>query len=144
LDDAADRSRALHRLATAGAVLAIVAATAAWDFLDHPHWYKVSWVPFATGLVRPLDMLANIALYVPLGFLLSFKRRRLLATLAIACALSMAMEFTQVWSHSRFPSATDVLLNLVGSYLGVRLAERRRMIEASRAPAPAPSDASSA
>ena len=143
MDDAAVRSRGLHHLATAGAVLAIIAATTAWDFLDHPHWYKVSLVPFATGVVRPFDILANIALYVPLGFLLSFKGRRLLATLAIACTLSVAMEFTQVWSHSRFPSTTDVLLNLVGSYLGVRLAERRR-VEVSRTPAPAPPDASSA
>ena len=143
MDDAPVRSRALHRLATAGAFLTIIAASGAWDFLDHPHWYKVSWVPFATGVVRPFDILANIALYVPLGFLLSFKGRRMLATLAIACTLSVAMEFTQVWSHSRFPSATDVLLNLVGSYLGVRLAERRR-VEISRTPAPAPPDASSA
>ena len=91
MDDAAVRSRALHRLATAGAFLTIIAVTGAWDFLDHPHWYKVSWIPFATGVVRPLDILANVALYVPLGFVLSFKRRRLLATLAIACTLSVAM-----------------------------------------------------
>ena len=52
-----------------GALLLIAAATFPWDFQDHPHWYKVAWLPFVTGIVRPIDLLLNAALYFPIGFL---------------------------------------------------------------------------
>jgi glycopeptide antibiotics resistance protein len=105
-------------------VAAIVAATFPWDLRDHPHWQKVAWIPFATGIVRPTDLLLNVALYVPFGFLLAPRMRRapIVSTLVGALALSSLMELTQVWSHVRFPSATDIVMNVLGAALGAALA----------------------
>ena len=122
---------------TAAAVVVIVLATAPWDLRDHAHVYKVSWIPFLSGIVRPLDLLANFALYFPLGYL--FPRRGRAGRLAAACvaalSLSLLMETTQVWSHVRFPSATDLLMNVVGCATGAMISTRR---DRRRATAAAP------
>ena len=101
-------------------VIAIAAATFPWDWQDHPHWGKVAWVPFSTGIVRPIDLLLNVALYFPLGFLLSSKstRSRFATALVAGLLLSTLLELTQVWSHLRFPSATDIVMNVLGSLIG--------------------------
>jgi glycopeptide antibiotics resistance protein len=62
-------------------------------------------------------MLANIALFVPFGF--SYGRRGAVwQAVAIAAALSVSAEATQLFSTTRFPSATDVTAALAGSALG--------------------------
>jgi glycopeptide antibiotics resistance protein len=101
-------------------VVFIIAATFPWDLQDHPHWQKVAWVPFATGIVRPLDMLGNVALYFPFGFFLPMRpgRARVLVAAALATLLSGSLELSQVWSHWRFPSATDLVMNVTGSVVG--------------------------
>lgn len=113
---------------------AIVVVTFPWDLKDHAHWQKVTWVPFTTGIVRSLDLVANVALYLPLGFLLPSRspRLRLATALAVALMLSTIMELTQVWSHIRFPSATDVLMNSHGALLGAALSWQRTRAERSR------------
>ena len=136
--------RALAR--TAGVALSaglVLLATLPRDLQDHPHWQKVAWLPFSTP-VRPFDLLGNVLLYVPLGFALqaaASRDRRLVAMLA-GGVLSIALEATQVWSHSRFPSATDVVMNVVGVAAGAAWAFRRgptvaagaRVLEASLPP----------
>ena len=125
----------------------VVLVTLPRDLQDHPHWQKVVWLPFSTGPVRPLDLLGNVLLYVPLGFALqaaASRDRRGFAMLA-GGALSVAMEAAQVWSHSRFPSAADVLMNVAGVAAGAAWAYRRgttaataaRVLEASLPPPPA-------
>jgi len=106
---------------------AIVAATFPWDLRDHTHWQKVAWVPFTSGIVRVRDLATNLALYVPLGYLLASLRGRRSAALAVLgpALLSLALELSQVWSHERFPSATDVLMNLLGAVLGAALSWQR-------------------
>ena len=101
-------------------VVFIIAVTFPWDLQDHPHWQKVAWVPFLTGIVRPLDLLGNFALYFPFGFFLPLgpRRARPLAAAAMATLLSTSLEFSQVWSHWRFPSATDSVMNIMGSVAG--------------------------
>ncbi len=101
-------------------VIAIAAVTLPWDWQDHPHWFKVAWVPFSTGIVRPIDLLLNVALYFPLGFLLRSNSTisRFATALVAGLILSTLMELTQVWSHVRFPSATDTLMNVLGSLIG--------------------------
>jgi hypothetical protein len=42
------------------------------------------------------------------------------------------MELAQVWSHDRFPSATDVVMNVAGCILGAHLV-RRRWVESDAA-----------
>jgi len=123
-----------RRLALWLIVLAIVALTFPWDLQDHPHWNKVTWVPFATGIVRPIDLLLNLALFVPLGFLLHSRpsRCRFATALVVALVLSVLVEFAQVWSHVRFPSATDVFMNCFGALLGATLSWRRSRAEHHR------------
>ncbi len=110
------------------AVLAIIlAATFPWDFQDHSHWNKVAWLPFVTGIVRPFDLLLNAALYLPLGYLVParFRRRGLVAVAGSAFVFSGLLELTQVWSHVRFPSATDSVMNVVGCVAGAAVANWR-------------------
>jgi glycopeptide antibiotics resistance protein len=117
------------------AVVAIVAVTFPWDLRDHAHWQKVAWVPFASGIVRVRDLAGNLALYAPLGYLLSGLggRRRTVLAVVTALSLSLALEASQVWSHVRFPSATDVLMNVIGAAVGATLSwQRTRTDEGSR------------
>jgi glycopeptide antibiotics resistance protein len=103
------------------ATLAFVTAlTFPWDLQDHPHWFKVAWLPFVTGIVRPQDLLANAALYFPVGFAMpaSSRRTRVVAAAGLAVVMSGLLELAQVWSHVRFPSATDLVMNVVGSIAG--------------------------
>lgn len=95
-------------------------------FTTHSHWRRVAWIPFAMGIVRPVDLLLNMCLYAPWGFLFpaSGGARRVGAAMACAFVLSSALEITQVWSHTRFPSATDVLMNVVGAGVGAWVASR--------------------
>jgi hypothetical protein len=51
------------------ATTCVAVLTFPWDLQNHPHWQKVAWVPFLTGIVRPPDLLGNAALYFPFGVL---------------------------------------------------------------------------
>ena len=104
----------------------VIVLTFPWDLQDHPHWYKVAWLPFATGIVRPHDLLINAALYFPLGFSIpaSSHRMRVGAAAGLAVVMSGLLELAQVWSHVRFPSATDIVMNVMGSIAGAMAAGR--------------------
>lgn len=111
--------RAWRVAALACAVGAIAAATLPWaDFQGHSHWLKVGWVPFASP-VRIRDVLLNVALFVPFGVAAaaSVSRRRLVTAAGLAAVLSLSGEYLQVYSHNRFPSATDVVCNVLGATL---------------------------
>ena len=80
--------------------------------------------------VGPLfDVLANILLFVPPGFLYALTRRqRTPASSArvflLALALSSGIEISQVFQPGRYPSPADVLANALGAWIGARLCER--------------------
>lgn len=108
----------------------IVACVAPWiGWQDHSHWQRIGWVPFASPPVRVRDIVINTALYVPFGL---FCHRALQPhwssrtgfVMVWAFALSVVTEASQIYSHGRFPSATDVLMNVVGAGLGVALGSR--------------------
>lgn len=108
-----------------------VLATLPYDWQSHSHWARVAWFPLFTGLVRPLDLVVNVLLYLPLGAAMQWRTDNDVRWRAVAACmlLSTTMEFSQVWSHDRFPSATDVLMNIAGGLLGaagVRRWRRRR------------------
>ena len=94
-----------------------------WSVTDHAHWYKVGWIPFLSTPFRPVDIVANVLLFVPYGWFagrsLAGRRRAWTFGLAGAALLSIAAEYAQVYSHSRFPSATDVVCNLAGAVVGL-------------------------
>ena len=93
-----------------------------WRFQDHSHWSRVGLVPFASPPFRPDDMIGNVALYLPFGYLHARLARRpgLWTTVLWAIGLSLATELTQVYSHGRFPSATDLVCNAAGAWGGAR------------------------
>jgi hypothetical protein len=108
----------------------IVAATVPWtDLVGHTHWRKVQWLPFLSPPVKVIDVIVNVLLYVPFGYAwvrASPIRARLWHGAAVACALSVAVEWSQLYSHSRFPSVQDVLCNVCGAWVGGWLAARGR------------------
>jgi len=108
------RGRGLWWLLWVGVILVL---TVPWDLKDHMHWYNVTWRPF-TGVVRPHDLLLNFVLYLPFGALAPIRRDRLLVVALMAALLAGACELSQVWSHSRFPSMTDVVMNTLGAVAG--------------------------
>ena len=99
---------------------------APWEFLWSP--LPKYWTGF--------DVAANVAGYVPLGFLLalSFLRRgsprmaatskstAILVAALTAAVLSIAMEALQTYLPSRVPSNVDFVLNVTGALLGAVLA----------------------
>lgn len=84
-------------------------------FIDAP-WPRY-WTVF--------DLVANVAVYVPLGFFLVLALSRLpwrytallLATL-LAAALSLGLEVLQNWLPTRIPSNLDLACNALGGFLG--------------------------
>jgi glycopeptide antibiotics resistance protein len=104
------------------------------NFVGHSHWEYIKWLPTAEDLRSPaylldiaFDLVANTLLFFPLGYLLSrllnpvVSVRQMLLAAAIGGALSLGIEFYQVYCHSRFPSLFDVITNVTGVLLGVRI-----------------------
>jgi VanZ family protein len=107
----------------------VVVATYPWtDFRGYTHWERVIWIPFQN--MRPsilFDVLANIAVYVPFGFLyvqsrLHIRKGEVVKVALLSILLSVSCEFYQVFCHNRFPSMTDVISNTVGGIIGVFIA----------------------
>jgi hypothetical protein len=80
------------------------------------------------------DAVANVVLFVPLGFLFRLTwpaphDRRVLQSLLFGTALSLALETAQLFLPTRFSSPMDVLTNGLGAWLGALAldAVRRRL-----------------
>ncbi len=75
------------------------------------------------------DLAANVAVYVPLGFLLTLAFPRLpgrftavVLAVLLAGAVSFCLESLQTWLPSRVPSNVDLACNALGGLLGALLA----------------------
>jgi VanZ family protein len=92
----------------------------------HAHWDRVQWMPFVSP-VRTRDVVANVLFYVPLGLLCmrAATQPRVSKAVGLGFALSLLTEITQVFSHGRFPSTTDLICNTVGAALGAAWAASR-------------------
>lgn len=112
--------------------LALVLLATTWpisDFQDHPHWFRVEWVPFSSYL-RPFDLVANVLLFVPFGAAWasgSSEPRRVRQAMYAGLALALAVELSQVYTHNRIATTTDVVTNTAGAWLGARWAFGRAM-----------------
>jgi glycopeptide antibiotics resistance protein len=112
-----------------GWIALIVAIVVPWgDFQGHTYWDNVGWIPFVSPPIRMTDVAGNVLLYVPFGY----GYRRLFRTgstiwpgILLAATLSVATEATQLYSHCRFPSATDVTANLLGTLCGLYFGQFR-------------------
>lgn len=104
------------------------------NFVGHSHWEYIKWLPTAEDLRSPAylldiasDLVGNTLLFFPLGYLLSrlmnpvVPVRQMLLAAAIGGTLSLGIEFYQVYCHSRFPSLFDVITNVTGVLMGVRI-----------------------
>lgn len=90
-------------------------------------------VMFTGGVV---DVVANVLLFLPLGFLFQLARREgfrhsTLTVLWVGALLSMAIESAQLFEVERYTSVLDVATNAAGAWLGAvafeRLAPRARV-----------------
>lgn len=73
------------------------------------------------------DLLANLALFLPIGFLLRsvFTRRQGRAhAVAIAASLSLAIEVAQIFLRDRYVSPLDVAANASGAWVGAMIRDR--------------------
>jgi glycopeptide antibiotics resistance protein len=104
----------------------VLVADFPWTALQtHTHWAHVLWVPFLSPPVRLLDSVLNVLLFVPLGVFAPrgpTARGTLIRAVGIAVPVAFAGEATQLFSHGRFPSATDLVCNLIGAGAGAALA----------------------
>jgi len=98
-------------------------------FVGHAHWDMVRWIPFYDHPLVPFDMIANIILFVPFGYLLKRAlsgrsgRQAWILTFLLAGGISTAIEIYQIFCHNRVPSTTDIVTNLLGAIIGVLLSE---------------------
>lgn len=121
-------TKLLWRLLWIGSVLAIGAVTLLpWsNYVGHSHWPWVRWFPFRTRDISQgflVDFCANVLLFAPFGYLqlragVNLFRREMLSTMIAAVALSLGVEFAQVYMHNRIPSTADVLSNVLGEMFG--------------------------
>jgi glycopeptide antibiotics resistance protein len=120
--------------------IALVGTLPLTNFVGHPHWEYIQWVPTANNFRSPrflFDIVANMALFLPLGYLLdrssstTTTRRSLFLATGVAFLLSLSMEWFQVYCHNRHPSPTDVGSNVTGSLIGAFLSIYHQKIAAS-------------
>jgi glycopeptide antibiotics resistance protein len=98
-------------------------------FTTEAQWSRVHPIPFTDPADRLQDLAANIALFVPFGYLIVRDRgRRFGIPLAVLAAtvVSLSAEATQLFSTRRYPSATDVVAAMAGAAAGAVLASRGR------------------
>ena len=110
-------------------LLVFVVAFPWHDIVWHSHWSRVAWIPFASGPVpyRTADVVANLLLFVPVGVMAGLAcRRGVRVAGALTLMLSLVVEAAQLYSHSRFPSATDVVCNVAGAVAAATVARRYR------------------
>ena len=96
----------------------VLAISIPWSgFVPRPQWDRVHPLPFTDPADRPRDFLANVLLFIPFGW--SYGRRGpVWKAVAIAAAVSVTAEATQLFSTTRFPSATDITAALAGAAVG--------------------------
>ena len=108
--------------------IALVGWFVLWAGISLP-WGTVQWtpsfrhvelIPFQGG--SPRGFVLNLLVFVPLGILgirLGWHPR---TVMLLAAAVSALTEFSQLFSRGRYPSITDLILNVSGALVGVAIA----------------------
>ena len=123
------------------AVLSLAPLFPLSNFVGHPRWDLIRWIPFqdfSFSLNTLKDIVGNILWFMLLGYLLhyqlnkgSFSQRTLATIVVIAGCISISVEFFQVFCLNRFPSMTDVTCNVLGAGLGGYLAQKQYTVTAA-------------
>lgn len=109
-------------------ILAIAPLFPLSNFVGHPHWSQIRWMPFqdfSLSWNKLIDIIGNTLWFVVFGYLLHYQLSRnarsrwnLVTTIAIAGGVSLSAELFQVFCHNRISSITDVICNVFGAGLG--------------------------
>jgi len=85
--------------------------------------------------IAMLNLVGNIALFVPVGFLIPLVFRRLNWPVALlsAVAVGLSIETAQVILHVGIFDIDDVILNALGVVIGLSLAPRAALAESASA-----------
>ena len=105
-------------------------AVVPWSsYQNHPHWQRVAWIPFVSPPVKLGDVGVNLLMYAPWGFFAARAHASrplpIGVVVLLAATLSLLTEASQLYSHGRFPSATDVVCNVLGACAGAIYARKR-------------------
>lgn len=130
--NATNRSKNIERtlLPIWALFIALVGTLPLTNFVGHSHWEFIQWFPTSDHFKSwrfLFDVLANIALFIPLGYLFTqsyppiINRQSPLLAAAVAGLLSLSIEFFQVYCHNRHPSPTDLVSNTTGGLIGAFL-----------------------
>jgi glycopeptide antibiotics resistance protein len=104
--------------------IAISGVTVPWLDLHRTPLLRVALIPFVSPPVSIIDIVANIALFVPFGFFLGRMRPEagVLRRAALwAAVFSVLLETSQLFSRGRIVSGTDVATNVIGAVVGAQL-----------------------
>jgi hypothetical protein len=115
-----------------GIVIIVAAAFPFGSLTAHSHWEKVGWVPFVSPPLKAVDVVGNVLLGVPagLGLAARYAAGPSIAGVVVG-AVSFLCEWAQVYSHRRFPSATDLVCNVGGAMAASAWWASRRRIAKS-------------
>lgn len=97
------------------------------DAQSHPHWERVRWLPaYVSPAIHLRDVVGNLGLGVPAGlsFAALYAASPAAAGLAVA-PVALLAEWSQVYSHSRYPTASDVALNVAGAAIAAAMLAAR-------------------
>jgi glycopeptide antibiotics resistance protein len=116
--------------------LALVTWAALWAYVGsplrsfrlRPSFENVSLVPFTDG--SPRGIILNILAFVPLGFICARLGWSPRAVILIGSGVSLLTEVLQLFSTRRHPSVTDLILNTVGTLIGMVVASTMHNPEA--------------
>lgn len=128
--DGTARSRRALGIALASSLAAIAAVTLFPDggpgklqLIPLVHIIRGLEPPFQMNDV-PLDVTANLGLFLPVGATLCLLGLRRRTTVITAVCLSTSIEIAQLFIPGRESSVDDVLLNTLGALLGAKLVSR--------------------
>lgn len=86
-------------------------------------WVADAGIASYTRSAFVLEILANVALFVPIGVLLAlaWPRLRIWQTVLVGALMSVLIETVQGVMPSRFPSLSDVMANTLGTLIGAAI-----------------------